>query len=521
MSLHARGTGADTQHAEGRLDWREGAFADTHGLVAGEDLRARLSWKIDRHGAEQGQGRFTLLWDQGGAYVHPAYIEANPEQPLSLSGNLRWRGNRLSMDELSLQWGDRLALSGMGSMDMSAGASGLQASLQLQQLRFPESYDELLQSFLYATPLDDLQTQGQISGQLRIEAGRPVAASLSIDDMHMDDRKGRLGLYGLEGQLFWDASDAAGPSHLEWSGGHVYRVPLGASSLAIQSRPDGFSMLEPAIIPILDGSLRLDSLRADGISRGQPILELDAQLTPISMTQLAAHLNMPSFAGTLAGSLPGARFEQGRLSMDGVLRVAAFDGEIRMANPSLEDPFGVAPVLTADMEIDDLDLASVTSTFAFGLIEGILRGHVDDLVLVNWQPVNFDAVLYTPLDRQFRRRISQRALDNLVSVGGGPGGALSMGLLRFFDSFGYHQLGISCNLRGDVCEMNGVAPTTDGLGYYIVRGSGLPRVEVIGHTRDVAWRDLLTRLQAALDTPEISSSASPGESGQDRISLQH
>jgi hypothetical protein len=52
-------------------------------------------------------------------------------------------------------------------------------------------------------------------------------------------------------------------------------------------------------------------------------------------------------------------------------------------------------------------------------------------------------------------------------------------------------------LRGIVCTMSGLEPTDDG--YTIVQGSGLPRLHVIGHQRQVDWPTLVKRLQDAIN----------------------
>ena len=83
-------------------------------------------------------------------------------------------------------------------------------------------------------------------------------------------------------------------------------------------------------------------------------------------------------------------------------------------------------------------------------------------------------------------------MDNLTSIGGGAGSALSGGFMRFFDDFNYDRLGISCTLRNEVCQMDGVGPSNGG--YYIVRGRGLPRINVIGGARRVSWPVLLRQL---------------------------
>ena len=74
--------------------------------------------------------------------------------------------------------------------------------------------------------------------------------------------------------------------------------------------------------------------------------------------------------------------------------------------------------------------------------------------------------------------------------------ALSSGFLRFFDDFNYERLGISCRLENDVCAMDGIAPAPNG-GYYLVKGKGLPRIDVIGSSHRVDWPRLLERLVAA------------------------
>ena len=96
-------------------------------------------------------------------------------------------------------------------------------------------------------------------------------------------------------------------------------------------------------------------------------------------------------------------------------------------------------------------------------------------------------------------------MSNLSSIGGGSGGsvtaALQGGFLRFFDSFRYERLGLSCRLANDVCHMDGVAPAETG--YYIVKGSGLPRIDVIGNQRRVAWTRLVRQLAAITESGEL------------------
>ena len=162
----------------------------------------------------------------------------------------------------------------------------------------------------------------------------------------------------------------------------------------------------------------------------------------------------------------------------------------------MERPFGVAPTLAADIGFDSLDLQPLTAAFGFGEISGRLDGEIRGLRLVDWEPVAFDARLRTDDAAKGPRRISQRAVKDLSSVGGaGIVAGLQGSLLRVFDTFGYARIGLRCRLANNVCEMGGI--DSSGPGYTIVEGAGLPRITVVGHQRRVDWPVLLDRLKAA------------------------
>lgn len=492
-----RGRGGSPGDLEGRLTWRRGGFSDPSGRLAGEGLQLVLEGKA-RSAAGRWEGDLEGALRGGGVFVDPVFLDLEAH-PVDLRLRAKRQGDRLQVSGLRLQWGQALALRGQGQWSGGGFPADLQGRLDVARARFPAVYDALLQPFLRGTVLGDLETSGELSARLDWREGCPVRAAVTADGLFADDRRGRLGLYDADARLLWDARGGAGRSHLGFLGGHVYRLPLGMARMILQLEPDGLHLPEEVRIPLLDGALRVHALSLQGLGTGDPELALDASLMPISMGQLAAHLEMPPFSGTLSGSVPGVRYRDGVLSVGGRLAVRAFDGLAVVRELSLREPFGRAPVLTGELALEGMDLAALTDAFEFGRIRGRLHGYARDLELVNWSPVHFDAALYTPVEGDFPRRISQQALDNLVDLGGGVGGGLGSGFLGLFDTFGYRQLGLACRLEGAVCRMRGVAPGPEGRGYYIVQGAGLPRVDVIGHTREVAWRDLLARLAVALE----------------------
>ncbi|MGR9053308.1 MAG: C4-dicarboxylate ABC transporter, partial [Gammaproteobacteria bacterium] len=101
--------------------------------------------------------------------------------------------------------------------------------------------------------------------------------------------------------------------------------------------------------------------------------------------------------------------------------------------------------------------------------------------------------LGTPTKDDSTHRISQKAVENLASIGGGGAADLvSRSFLRLFDTFGYDRLGLGCYLHDGVCQIMGVEPAKQG--YYIVKGGGLPRIDVIGYNPRIDWNVLLSRL---------------------------
>jgi hypothetical protein len=119
--------------------------------------------------------------------------------------------------------------------------------------------------------------------------------------------------------------------------------------------------------------------------------------------------------------------------------------------------------------------------------------------------VAFDARLYTTPGDRSKHLISQKAITSISNVGGGGGSvvaALQSGILRFFDRFHYDRIGISCQLHDEVCLMAGIEPAPRG-GYYLVKGSGLPRIDIIGNAGRVDWRQLVAQIVAGMRSQNV------------------
>jgi hypothetical protein len=160
---------------------------------------------------------------------------------------------------------------------------------------------------------------------------------------------------------------------------------------------------------------------------------------------------------------------------------------------------GPWPRLHADVTARRLDLSLVTSTFEVGSITGRMDADILGLELFNWSPVEFDARLYSTPGDDSKKMISAKAVGSISTVAGGGAGVLQelqSGVLKFFDEYRYERIGIACRLENDVCTMSGIEPARNG--YYLVKGRGVPRMDVIGNQGQVAWPQLVDQIASGI-----------------------
>lgn len=493
--LAASGRGAKIDKVDADLRATKLGFSSSDGANAGQDLdfsaRVRLrietdTWKIDGNAeAENGIVCVPTCWQL-------------PSQPLALNWSGQWSptSHLLKLAQLDAKQADTLDMRSRLRLQWGQPMRLLSAHVDLRHAALDSLYATYLKPLLLDTRFGDIDASGNIGGQFDYQSSGAATANLILNKVGIDDRKGRFGVRDADGQLHWNASSSAPTpnSTLSWRGGHIYKLTLGPAALLLQLHQRSIDLLQPADLGVLDGSLQIARLGISRIGRADMDVLFDGLLTPVSMRLFSQAMGWPALAGKLSGVIPDVSYRGGTLRVGGVLLVRAFEGDITIRHLQLQRLFQVAPSLRADIRLQQLDLDALTRTFSFGTIQGRLNGVINGLHMLDWQPVAFDARLATPANDTSRHRISQRAVNNLTSLGGGMGGALSRSFLRIFDEFSYTRLGITCHLKDGVCHMGGVAPAPNG--YYIVEAGGLPRINVIGYARNVDWNTLLERLKA-------------------------
>ena len=503
VSASMNGVASQLSKADVELQLRAEELSDAEGSLAGENLDISLHAAVKTMAAGM-QVVLDISGRQGALYIDPIFVEM-PTQPLQLSARFDWLSaqQQVVLQSFSYRHPGSVQLEGSGHFNLAADAPLQELQLEVRQAGFPSLYNTYLQPWMLDTALADLDTAGQISGNLRWEQGKLSRVSLDLVKLSVDDREGRFALNAVNGQLRW--SDTATPvrSELAWESGSVFNVALGNTRMAFESDRAQVRLLEPVAIPVLDGALEIDDFQLESAEGAALRWQVNGLLQPVSLSQLSLALGWPELAGKLSGVIPNVRYDNGNLKVGGILLIRAFDGEVTLRNLILEQPFGLVPRLQLDAHAGGIDLEVLTRTFSFGRIEGRLDGRVDGLDMESWRPVAFDAEFATPEDDSSRHRISQKAVDNISSIGGaGVGGALSRSFMRFFEDFPYQRLGIRCRLENGICDMGGVAPAEEG--YYLVKGRLIPpRLDVIGYADRVNWDTLIAQIMAVTRQEDV------------------
>ncbi len=480
----------DGIRSSGTFSLGKAGFDSSSGSLAGQGLDASGRMALDTSGGAT-EINVDMNLRGGQLLLGPLYADL-PAHAVHLAFVAHARRGALRLDNLNFTDADALHLA--GALDFAADGSLRGLELDQFSANLPDAYQRYGKTWLTTLGFRDLKTAGYVQGSLDLGADGPQAFAFDARNVDIADPDGRFAVAGLNGGMDWRRTGTRPATSLGWRSLSLYRIANGAATAHWQSSGGNLHLQQPMQVPVLGGQLTLQALDWQPAANNGERLNTALVLTGLDMAAVSRAFGWPEFKGTLGGAIPGLRYVDGRFDLAGGLSLNVFDGFIDVTRLSLQQPFGAAPVLAGDLALRQLDLAAITGVFDFGKITGRLDGKVSDLRLVNWSPVAFKGELLAGGGG----RISQRAVNNLTSVGGGGIAAgLQGAVLKLFDSFGYSRIGLKCTLQGAVCHMSGLQPSDDG--YLIVDGRGLPHLKVVGHQHEVSWPTLVQRLQAATE----------------------
>ena len=404
------------------------------------------------------------------------------------------------------------------SLNNETTLDSLAAEIKINDLiKFNQAY---LNNILSGTDYEELQIEGAITADINKKINDiKLNATFNAFSLAFEES---FSLIDLNGNLHWDNSSkkprdtSASMSKIAWQELTLNQLPLGASEFEFITHNDYLQLIKESDIPIFDGALHINSLEISQIFPETNVLfdinpitdtlkhhsqkknegltlTIDGLIKPVSLSLVSGHFLWPLLDGTLSALIPSTTYNEKQLTVGGAMMLKLFDGVIIIKDLIVDEPLQDYAQLFANIDLNNLNLESLTKTYNFGEIQGRVEGKLSGLELSAWEPVAFDAYVRTPENDKSSHRISQRAIDNLSSLGGASG-LLSRSFLRFFETFRYDKIGLSCKLKNNICRMSGVEPKGDS--YYIVKGGGIPRIDVMGFQRQVNWKVLTSRLKA-------------------------
>lgn len=482
--------GPAAKGVEVELSVHEAKFSDVEGLHAGD----KLTGKINLSAHEQASGwrwQGVFEWQQGELFWQPFYF-AEGNKRFVIRGVYHQPYIDIEQSTLELQ--------GVGTLHSQSRINLISKAFDFLKVNandvdFNGVYQTFIQPLIPNSAFGHLQVSGKADWSFEAQGLQPLKFHLKIADASMEEQTGKFGFSHFNADIPWDY-DHPQSIQMGYQSGHLLNIPLGSTQW--QAEVNRYAITSPSLrLPILDGVLDFQDVSAAWINQSM-VWHLSMAMQPISMSSFSQALDWPVMRGQITGVIPLVTYANRELRMAGEMQFKLFNGKVGMSDLNIEDPLGVVPKLHANFVMRDIDLGEITRTFNFGSISGKLEGDIQNLRLQNWQPVAMNAFVRT-VDGPFEKKISQRAVENITALGGvGTAAALQRTFLRFFKSFGYEKIGISCELRGDICKMGGIDQVPGG--FAIVKGQGVPSVNVNGYTEYVSWKDVLARMQRVTDS---------------------
>ncbi|UJF24471.1 hypothetical protein L0B52_09120 [Suttonella sp. R2A3] len=433
-------------------------------------------------------GTLRARFTQGEMLINPLYFNFS-DALLAIDGRWQWADNRLELEDVRL---DHSGLQAEFSLAYDLDEKAL-TELRVKRANGDAAalFSRYIQPFVSDSLLAEATAEGSFFVSLDWRRGKLQSLSALLNQVSLVDGQDRFALKGLDGQLGKDAR--AMPSSLRIASGHWRGVPVGSSELNVLWDDEGWHLLRPWRVPIMDGALVVEDLQPAGLEE----YRLRAKIEPIDVEALSKYLGWPHFRGDISGSFNDVRLSARNLYLQEPVYINIFDGLLSLNDLQIAEIGSPQPLMYFDMDVERIDLQRLTRAFDVGEIRGRLSGYIGDVVLVDWRPIGFEASLETPLDDPGERKVSHEAVQYLSQAGGGA--AMVSKFVEVLNQFPYEKLGIHAILDNGVLFIEGVENRDDG-GFYLVKGRALPHLNIIGYGNEVGWEDLLARLKAAANS---------------------
>lgn len=451
--------------------------------------------------SEQFNVQINMNHIHGEIFQNDLYIVPTGQEKLSAQLTYHVQQKNILLSDLNLHSKQLFNIQSKGNIALKKLDSIQKMDIHFNFMDLAKLNQLYISNIVSDSDYEGLEMSGKMRGQL-VKYNNKMRCAVHLDKISvMDTINKQFSLTELTGDVYWNNSEQnknpVTKSQLSWQQLTLNQLPLSSVTLDFSTHHNQLFLEKEVDIALFDGALHINHLDIDAIipqsSNESFTLTIEGFIKPISLKLLSQHFNWPVLEGSLSAVIPAITYNEKNLKMGGAMMLQVFDGHIIIKDLAILDPLESYAQLSANIDLNNLDLKSLTKTYDFGEIQGRIEGKLTQLELNAWQLIAFDAYIRTPKNDKSRHQISQRAIDNLSSLGGASG-LLSRSFLRFFETFRYDKIGLSCILNDQICQMSGVEKKGDS--YYIVKGGGIPRIDVMGFQKQVDWHVLISRLKA-------------------------
>ncbi len=282
-------------------------------------------------------------------------------------------------------------------------------------------------------------------------------------------------------------------------------IPEIRTSLSLWN--DALRFPQPIRISLFGGEGVINGLAWRDVIGAPRDLSFSLGLNNLKLQVLTQALGWYKFGGTLSGNIPEVRWAGDSLKSSGAIILNVFGGRVTIRGMEIENPLSPLRSIRMDASLEDLNLEQASETFQFGRISGILAGAIRDLVITQGQPAQFEADIHSVEKSGVSQWISVEALNKIIVLSSGSeAGAIYGGIAGLFNFFRYSKLGFKATLKNDTLVLHGVE-SNNGNEYLVVGSLLPPTVNIISHTEEIGFSELLRRLE------RIQRSGSPKSSG--------
>jgi len=509
LSLHWRPRGRGTVKA--RLEAADLKFSSPDGRVLAENVAfsADLDGRISAAGTEASLSATAtageVLWTR-------YYLDLAADMP-AVAGKAAYRVDSrvLDLESWKLKLQPQLELSVSGSVGLASQRPAAHFDIRTAETPLgPLVSRWLVEPYRYEHPeLESVEIEGLFTAALQLRrktAGWSASGRASLHRGNFRDPHHHVALEGVELDLplRYEPASAAAPETNAARGSLSVEqlslpfVPVQPLAVDFTVAPNRIHLPRPLTLELKSGRITAAPTRFAYLDSGKLLVESGLQFDKIELDPYLETI-WPQFGGgVLNGRLREIRYRDRQFTSQGTLHAEVFGGHISLNDIRLLHPFSSIATLRLDASLRSLSLEALTAGTAFGKIEGVLEGNVQNLEIVGGQPQRFDLLLQTVRRSGVDQSINIRAVENIARIGGGQSpfvGGMAGLFGSFFKEFGYRKIGVRASLKNDVFHINGTIHE-NGTEYLVKRG-GLPGVDVINSNPDnrIRFKDMVKRIQ--------------------------